>query len=130
MKAACLRLSPITERLPHQAARRGRSLDKPPRILYNSHGKGSHNQVFPLSPQTKGDNEMSTTQAQPASGRNIVGIVIAVVTFLLLASAYVTVLRGYNHEGENRSFHIADKQTADEDYIKVKLKVNAVNPAK
>ena len=73
---------------------------------------------------------MSTPQAQPASGRNIVGIVIAVVAFLLLAFAYVTVLRGYNHEGENRSFHIADKQTAGEDYIKVDIKVIAVDPVK
>src|SRR4051794_41093141 len=73
---------------------------------------------------------MSSPQAQPAGGRNIVGIVIAVVAVLLLAFAYVTVLRGYNHEGEDRSFHLADKQTAGADYIKVDIKVIAIDPVK
>jgi len=74
--------------------------------------------------------QASVPPAQPAGGRNIVGIVIVVVALLLLAFAYVTVLRGYNHEGENRSFHLADKQTAGADYLKVEIKVIAVDPVK
>ena len=41
-----------------------------------------------------------------------------------------TVLRGYSSEGANRSFHIADKQTPGDDYIKVDLKVIGVDPLK
>ncbi len=73
---------------------------------------------------------MSAAQAQPAGKRNIVSIIIAAVALLLLAAAYVIVLRGYSQEGANRSFHISDKQTADDDYIKVDIKVIAVDPIK
>ncbi|MFL6276396.1 MAG: DUF4436 family protein [Blastocatellia bacterium] len=73
---------------------------------------------------------MSAAQAQPASKRNIPGIVIVTIGAFLLAFAYVTVLRGYKSEGANRSFHISDKQTADNDYIKVDIKVIAVDPIK
>lgn len=73
---------------------------------------------------------MSSPQSQPAPGRNIVGISIAAVALLLLAAAYIVVLRGYSQEGANRSFHLSDQQTADPDYIKVDIKVIAVDPVK
>lgn len=73
---------------------------------------------------------MSAPQAQPAGKRNVVGMVIAAVVVLVLLFAYVTVLRSYNHEGDERSFHIADKQTAGADYIKVGIKVISVDPVK
>jgi Domain of unknown function (DUF4436) len=73
---------------------------------------------------------MSAPQAQPAGKRNVVGMVIAAIVVLVLLFAYVTVLRSYNHEGDERSFHIADKQTAGADYIKVGIKVISVDPVK
>jgi flagellar basal body-associated protein FliL len=73
---------------------------------------------------------MSATQVQPAGKRNIIGIVIVAIAAFLLAFAYVTVLRGYKSEGANRSFHISDKQSTGDDYIKVDLKVIGVDPIK
>jgi uncharacterized protein DUF4436 len=73
---------------------------------------------------------MSTPQTQPVGGRNIVGIVIAIVAFLILVIAYVTVLRGYSREGESRSFKVEDTQNADEDFIDVDVKVISVDPVK
>jgi hypothetical protein len=73
---------------------------------------------------------MSAPQPQPAGGRNVIGPAIAVAAFLVLAVAYVIVLRGYSHEGENRSFKVEDTQNADKDYIDVAVKIIAVDPVK
>ncbi|HJQ23401.1 MAG TPA: DUF4436 family protein [Blastocatellia bacterium] len=72
---------------------------------------------------------MSASQAQPAAKRNLVGPIIVALAACVLAFVYVTVLRGYKSEGDNRSFHISDKP-ADNDYIKVDLKVIGVDPIK
>lgn len=73
---------------------------------------------------------MSASQAQGAPKRNIVSLIIVAIALLLLVIGYVTVLRGYKSEGDNRSFHISDKQTAGNDYVKVDLKVIGVDPIK
>ena len=73
---------------------------------------------------------MSAPQPQAAGGRKLIGPAIAVAAFLVLAVAYVIVLRGYRHEGESRSFKVEDTQNADQDYIDVAVKIIAVDPVK
>jgi hypothetical protein len=73
---------------------------------------------------------MSAPQTQPGGGRKIIGPAIAIAAFVVLAVAYVSVLRGYSHEGESRSFKVEDTQNADEDYIDVTVKIIAVDPVK
>jgi hypothetical protein len=73
---------------------------------------------------------MSEPQAQPASGRNMIGIVIVGVAALLLIIAYVIVLKGFSREGEKRSSYISDKESAGPDNIEVNVNVASVDPVK
>jgi len=73
---------------------------------------------------------MSEPQAQPASGRNMIGIVIVGVAALLLIIAYVIELRGFSQEGEKRSSYISDNASAGPDNIEVNVNVAAVDPVK
>lgn len=73
---------------------------------------------------------MSEPQAQTASGRNMIGIVIVSVAAVLLIIAYVIVLKGFSHEGDKRSAYISDKASAGPDNIEVNVAVATVDPVK
>ncbi len=67
---------------------------------------------------------------QPEKGRNLIGIIIAVIAIVLLVIAYVTVLTGYSREGEDRSMYVSDKANAGADNIEVTVRVINVDPVK
>ena len=73
---------------------------------------------------------MSEPQAQPASGRNMITIVIVSVAALLLIIAYVIVLKGFSREGDKRSSYISDKANAGADNIEANINVTAIDPVK